>query len=99
MTVGRGVKALPQKVAYIPQVKEEEIAQICGEKDVVGRILHMFFDLGSWFVCRSISIIFVRAETKAQVVGGNKLFRGGKNDWVCQTIRVVIGVVVGSASR
>jgi hypothetical protein len=68
------MKAFPQKVAYIPQAKEEEIAQICGDKNVVGRILHMFFDLGPWLVCRFISIIFVRAETKVQVVGGNKLF-------------------------
>jgi hypothetical protein len=75
VTVGRGTKALPKKVAYMAQANKEEIAQICGKKDVVGRILlMMFFDLGPWFVCRSISINFVRAETKLQVVGGNEIF-------------------------
>ena len=74
MMVGRGMKELPKKVAYMPKAKEEEIAQTCGEKNVVGRILQMFFDLDPWVVCRSISIIFVGAETKLQVVGGNVLF-------------------------
>jgi hypothetical protein len=76
VTVGRGTKTFPQKVAYMAQAYKKEIAQICGKKDVVGRILLMkFFDLvGPWFVCRSISIIFVRAETKLQVVSGNEMF-------------------------
>jgi hypothetical protein len=75
VTVGCGIKALPQKVAYMAQTNEEEIAQICGKKNVVGRILLVNqFDLGSWFVCRPISMILVRAETKLQVVGGNEMF-------------------------
>ena len=95
MTVGSGVEALPKEVAYMAQANEEKIAQICGKKNVVRRILLVrFFDLGPRFVCRPISIIFVRAKTKLQVVTRNELFRSRRGDGVCQTVRIVIGVVV-----
>lgn len=94
MTVGSGVEALPKEVAYMAQANEEKIAQIRGKENVVRRVLMKFFDLGPRFVCRPISIIFVRAKTKLQMVGGNELFRGRRDDGVCQTVRIVIWVVV-----
>ena len=75
MTVRRGTKALPKKVAYVANANEEEIAQIGSDKNVVGGVLFMiFFELSPRFVCRSVSIIFVCAKTKLQVLEGNELF-------------------------
>jgi len=75
VTVRGGTKALPKKVAYMAHANEEEIAQIGGNKNVVGGILFMiFFELSPLFVCRSVSIIFVCAKTKLQVLDGNELF-------------------------
>ena len=49
------MKALP--VAYMTEAKEEEVAQVGGEKDVVRRILLMYlFDLCPWFVSRLVSM-------------------------------------------
>jgi hypothetical protein len=75
VTVERGMKALPEEVTYMTEAKEEEVAQVGGEKNVVRRILLVdLLELGPWFVCGFVSIIFVRAKTKLQMIGGGELF-------------------------
>ncbi len=69
------MNALPKKVAYMTNANEENIAHVGGDDDVVGGILLVnLFELGPWFVCGPVSIIFVRAETKLQMIGGGELF-------------------------
>lgn len=72
MTVGCGTKALPKKVAYVADANEEEVAQVGGDEDVVrGILLVALFDLGPRFVCGPVSIVFIRAKAKLQMVGGD----------------------------
>jgi hypothetical protein len=72
MTVGCGIKALPKKVAYVADANEEEVAEVSGDENVVrGILLVALFDWGSKFVCRPVSIVFIRAKTKLQMVGGD----------------------------
>ena len=74
MTVGRGIKALPEKVAYVTDANDDNVAEVGGEEDVVrGILLVALLDLGPRFVCGPISIVFIRAKAKLQMVGA-KLF-------------------------
>jgi hypothetical protein len=68
------MKTLPEEIAYVTQADEEEIAQIGGDENVVWRILLMDLEVGSGFVRRPVSIIFVLAEAKLQMVSRNDLF-------------------------
>ena len=76
---------------------EEEVAHVGGEKDVVwGILLVEHFELGPWFMCGSISIVFIRAKTKLQMVGRGKLFRGGRGGGESEPVRIITGGVVNS---
>jgi hypothetical protein len=84
VTVESGIETLPEKVAYVTEAKEDEVAQVGGEKNVVRRILLVnLLELNPWFVCGFVSIVFVRAKTKLQMIGGGELFRGRRGDGVC----------------
>jgi len=59
----------------VTHADEEENAQIGGEENVVWRILLMdLLELGSGFMRRLVSIVFVLAETKLQMVSRGDLF-------------------------
>jgi len=65
------MKALPKKVAYVADANEKEVAEVGGDEDVVrGILLVGLFDLGPSFVCGPVSIVFIRAKAKLQVIGG-----------------------------
>jgi hypothetical protein len=71
MTVGCGIKALPKKVAYVTDANDDEEAEVGGDEDVVrGILLGALFDLGPRFVCGPVSIVFIRAKAKLQMIGG-----------------------------
>jgi hypothetical protein len=71
VTVECGMKALPKKVAYVTDANEDEVAEVGGDEDVVrGILLAGLLDLGPRFVCGPVSIIFIRAEAKLQMIGG-----------------------------
>jgi hypothetical protein len=95
VTVELGMKALPKKVAYMTDANEEEVAQVGGEKNVVRRVLLVeLFELGPCFMSGFVSIVFVRAKTKLQVIGGGELFRGGRGGGECEAVRIITGGVV-----
>lgn len=51
---------------------EEEEAEVGGDEDVVrGILLVALFNRGSKFVCGPVSIVFIRAKAKLQMVGGD----------------------------
>jgi hypothetical protein len=51
MTIKRGTKSFSKKVTDVTHANKEEIAQIGGDENIVGRILFMkFFERGPWFV-------------------------------------------------
>lgn len=71
VTVECGMKALPKKVAYVTDANEDEVAEVGRDEDVVrGILLAGLFDLGPRFVCGPVSIIFIRAKAKLQMIGG-----------------------------
>ena len=71
MTVECGTKALPEKVAYVADTNEDEVAEVGGDEDIIrGILLVDLFELGPRFVCGLVSIVFVRAEAKLQMIGG-----------------------------
>jgi hypothetical protein len=53
------------------------------------------FELGPWFMCGSVSIVFVCAKTKLQMIGRGELFRGGRGSGESEAVRIIItgGVV------
>ena len=75
VTVGSGIKTLPKEISYVTHEDKEEAAKIGGEENVVWRVLLMnFLELGSGFMGRCVSIIYVWAETKLQMVSREVLF-------------------------
>ena len=75
MTIERGMNPFPKEVAHVTHANKEEIAQIGGNENIVGRVMFMkFFERGPWFVCRPVSIGFIRTKTKLKMVGRNELF-------------------------
>jgi hypothetical protein len=74
VTVECGTKALPKKVAYVTDANEKEVAEVRGDEDVVrGILLVGLFELGPRFVRGPVSIVFIRAKAKLQVIGGEVL--------------------------
>jgi hypothetical protein len=71
VTVGCGTKALPKKVAYVTDAKEDEVVEVGGDEDVVrGILLVALFYLGPRFVCGPVSIVFIGAKAKLQMISG-----------------------------
>jgi hypothetical protein len=68
-------KTLPEEIPYMTHADKEEIAQIGGEENVVWRILlRGLLELGSGFMRRLVSIIFIWAKTELQMVSRDDLF-------------------------
>jgi hypothetical protein len=75
VTIESGITTLPKEIPYMTYADIKEIAQIGGEDDVVRRILLTgLLELGSGFMRRLVSIIFVWAKTELQMVSGDGLF-------------------------
>jgi hypothetical protein len=71
MTVGCGMKVLPKKVAHVTDANEDKVVEVGGDEDVVrGILLVALFDLGPRFVCGPVSVVFIRAKAKLQMIGG-----------------------------
>ena len=75
VAVESGIKTLSEEIADMTHADKEEIAQIGGDENVVRRILlNCLLKLGSGFMRRPVSIIFIYAETKLQMVSRDDLF-------------------------
>jgi len=74
VTIECGIEALPKKVAYVTDADDNEEAEVGGDEDVVrGILLVALLNLGPRFVCGPVSMVFIRAISKLQMIGG-KLF-------------------------
>ena len=78
------MKTLPKEISHVTHGDKEETAQTGGEENVVWRFLLMsLLELGSGCMGRRVSIIFVWAEAKLQMVSRDDLFRGRGDSRVC----------------
>lgn len=69
VAIESGIKTLPEEIPYMTYTYIKDIAQIGGEENVVWRVLLMcLLELGSGFMGRLVSIIFVWAKTELQMV-------------------------------
>ena len=75
VTVESGIKTLSEEIPYMTHADKEEIAQNSGEEDVVWRVmLRGLLELGTGFMRRLVSIIFVWTKTELQMVSRDDLF-------------------------
>jgi hypothetical protein len=75
VTIESGIKTLPEEIPYTTYKDIKDIAQIGGEENVIWGVLLMgLLELGSGFMGRLVSIIFVWAKTELQMVSRDGLF-------------------------
>lgn len=80
MLIAPGTEALAHKVAHMAEDNEDEVADVGGEEDVVGRVLDDMGGVGCpWGVCAGDAVLCVGTVAKLGMEGLEDLLRGG---WV-----------------
>ncbi len=97
VSVGIGLETFAKEVPNMANNDDEDIADVGGEEDVVGRLLlDDTFDRFSKRMTRSEPEGFISAVTKFRVDGGENLFGSGWNAGIGEAIFGLVSLVKDS---